>query len=379
MEQNKFFPEIQGRFGFGCMRLPQIGDDVNHGETCQMVDAFLDAGFNYFDIARVYLNGQNESAIREALVKRYPRDRFVLTNKLTGFLFSREDEILPLFEKQLADCGVDYFDFYLMHAQEHTNFAKYKRLGAYEKAFKLKAEGKIRHVGISFHDKASVLDQILTEYPQIELVQIQFNYLDYEDKSVESRKCYEVCEQHNVPVSIMEPVKGGNLVKLPPDAQAPLDELRARTGATGSNASYALRFVASFPNVCVALSGMSTLEQMQDNLSFMSKFEPLTEDEFATLRKVADILHSKSSIPCTGCKYCVDGCPRSLLIPDYFSTYNTYTLFNDPMAKSFYQYVLTMDKAKASDCIGCGKCEKACPQHLPIRQLLKQVAETMEA
>lgn len=206
---------IRKNFGFGCMRLPMDGENVNIPETKQMVDAFLDAGFNYFDTAHGYLQGKSETALRECLTSRYPRERYILTDKLTANFFKTEADIRPFFESQLAACGVEYFDFYLMHAQGAGNYPHFRECHAYETAFRLKAEGKVRHVGVSFHDTAEVLEQILTDYPDIEVVQIQFNYLDYDDPAVQSRRCYEVCRKHGKPVIVMEPVKGGNLVNLP--------------------------------------------------------------------------------------------------------------------------------------------------------------------
>ena len=218
--ENKFFPEIKGNLGFGCMRLPMGGTIVGDGEFKKMIDVFFEAGFNYFDTAHGYLMGQSEKAIRRCLTSRFPREKYILTDKLTENYFKKQEDIRPFFESQLKACGVDYFDFYLMHAQGATNYEKYKACRAYETAFELKAEGKIRHVGISFHDTAEYLDKILTEYPQIEVVQIQFNYLDYDDPAVQSRRVYDVCVKHNKPVLVMEPVKGGNLVNLPKEALA---------------------------------------------------------------------------------------------------------------------------------------------------------------
>ena len=284
--------KIRKNFGFGCMRLPMIGEDVDMEQTKQMVDCFLEQGFNYFDTAHGYLQGKSELALKECLTSRYPREDYVLTNKLSGSYFKKEEDIRPFFESQLAACGVDYFDFYLMHSQSTTNYQHYRDCRAYETAFALKAEGKIRHVGISFHDRAAVLEQILTDYPAIEVVQIQFNYLDYDDVAVQSRKCYEVCRRHGKPVLVMEPVKGGSLVNLPDDAKAVLDALHG-----GSPASYAIRFAAGFPGMLMVLSGMSSMEQMQDNISFMQDFRPLNEAEMAAVERVQEIFHSKHFIP----------------------------------------------------------------------------------
>ncbi len=372
MMTNKFFPEIHGNFGFGMMRLPMLEKEVDIPQTKEMVDAFLDAGFNYFDTAHGYISGKSELAIRETLTSRYPRDRYILTDKLTDSYFQTEADIEPFFRSQLEACGVDYFDFYLMHAQGSGNFPKFRSCRAYETAFALKEQGLIRHVGISFHDKAAVLEEILTEYPQIEVVQIQFNYADYEDLSVESRKVYEVCEKFGKPVIVMEPVKGGNLVNLPDAAQAVFDALHG-----GSNASYAIRFAAGFPQMCMVLSGMSDMAQLTDNVGFMRDFRPLNDDERAAVDQVCRIFRSMDLIPCTACHYCTDGCPMNIRIPRLFTCMNNKKRFRDWNA-DFYYEVMTRNAGKASDCVGCGQCEAACPQHLPIRQLLQDVAAEFE-
>lgn len=358
------FEHIKKNFGFGFMRLPMIGGNVDIPQTMQMVDTFLANGFNYFDTAHGYINGKSELAIKECLTSRYPRESYILTNKLSGNFFAKQEDIRPLFQQQLDACGVDYFDFYLMHAQSASRLQHYKQARAYETAMELKREGKIRHLGISFHDKAEVLDQILTEYPQIEVVQIQFNYADYNDEKVESRKCYEVCQKHKKPVIVMEPVKGGSLVNLPHTAQRIFDRLNG-----GSNASYAIRFAAGFEGMMMVLSGMSNMEQLEDNVRFMRRFEPLTALELEAVETVCAIFRNQGLIPCTNCRYCTEVCPQSIAIPDLFANVNS---------KRQEQTLDILQGGMPQDCIRCGKCEEICPQNLSIRELLAVAKEELE-
>jgi len=366
------FSKIKKNFGFGCMRLPMNGDEVNYSEFTKMVDTFLENGFNYFDTARGYLDGKSETALRDCLVKRYPRDSFILTNKLSTPYFNSYEEIRPYFEDQLKTCGVDYFDIYLMHSQDNENYEKYKRCRAYETALEFKKEGKIKHFGISFHDTAEVLDRILSDYPEIEVVQIQFNYLDYNDPSVQSRLCYEVCKKHNKPVIVMEPVKGGCLAKLPEKAKDIIDSL-----GNGSPASYAIRFAASFDDVIMVLSGMGDMNMMRDNISFMKDFEPLGDKEYDAIDKIRNVFSSMNLIQCTACRYCTAGCPAKISIPDLFACLNGKNIWDD-WNPAFYYGIHTEHSGKASDCIECGACEDICPQHLPIREFLKDVANVFE-
>lgn len=359
---NAYFEKIRKNFGFGFMRLPMTGEDVDIPQTKAMVDAFLKNGFNYFDTAHGYIGGKSELALRECLTSRYPRESYVLTNKLSGNYFNTQEEIRPLFQQQLDACGVEYFDFYLMHAQSAQRFQQYKQLRAYETALELKAEGKIRHLGISFHDKAQVLDQILTEYPQVEVVQIQFNYVDFEDPKVESRKCYEVCRKHGKPIIVMEPVKGGSLVNLPETAQRIFDRLNG-----GSYASYAIRFAAGFEGMMMVLSGMSSLAQLEDNVGFMGDFTPLNAAERDAVDKVCAIFRNQGLIPCTNCRYCTEVCPQAIAIPDLFACLNG-------KRQSQEADIRTINGGMPSDCVRCGRCEEICPQQLNIRELLTVVA-----
>lgn len=362
---------IKKNFGFGCMRLPMKGEEVDIEQFTEMVDCFIANGFNYFDTAHPYINGLSEKAIKVALTSRYSRDKYLLTNKLTAPYFNKQEDIRPFFESQLELCGVDYFDFYLMHAQSSRNYDKFVACNAYQTAFELKKEGKIRHVGLSFHDTPEFLDKILTENPEIEIVQIQLNYLDWENPGVQSRGVYEVCEKHGKPVIVMEPVKGGALVNLPEESQVYLDELKG-----GSNASYAIRYAASLPMVKMVLSGMSDLPQMEDNVSFMKEFKPLSEKEYQAIDKVVESYKKKKSIACTACRYCIEEnhCPKDIQIPNCFAAYNAKMVFRDWRAGEQYEAAI-LNHGAADSCIKCGKCERVCPQHLPIRELLKSVAE----
>ncbi len=363
------FKEAKKNFGFGCMRLPLLdGGEVDTDQFSKMVDAFIGAGFNYFDTAHGYLGGKSETALKASLTSRYPRDAYVLTNKLSSNHFEKEEDIRPLFQSQLEACGVDYFDFYLMHAQNSKNFEQYKSARAYETALELKKEGKIRHLGISFHDSADVLDMILTTYPEIEIVQIQFNYIDFEDEGVQSRKCYEVCRKHNKPIIVMEPVKGGSLVSLPEEAGAILDSL-----GDGSHASYAIRYAASFEGIEMVLSGMGNMDMVNDNISYMQDFKPLCEKEYEAIDKVVKIIRSRPLIACTDCKYCTERCPQGIPIPQLFACMNDHTKLNLWRANYLYNKY-TAEGGRANECIECGACEAACPQKLPIRELLKNVS-----
>ena len=350
------FDSIHTKFGFGLMRLPMHGDSVDTEQVKQMVDAFLAAGFTYFDTAHGYIDGKSELAARECLTSRYPRDTYQLTNKLSGSFFKTEADIRPLFRQQLDACGVEYFDFYLMHAQSSRNLEHFRSCRAYEIAAQLKAEGKVKHVGISFHDTADVLEEILTEFPQVEVVQLQFNYLDYDDPKVQAEACYDVCLRHRKEVIVMEPVKGGTLAILPEQAQAVL----ARLDNPGSAASYALRFAAGFPNIKMVLSGMSTLDQLQDNIRFMKEVKPLNFQERRAIEKVVSLLRVQEQIPCTACRYCTEVCPQGIPIPEVFSALNETRQSGTAPAAGLTAYT----------CVRCGRCENACPQKLPIRDLL---------
>ncbi len=365
------FENVKKKLGFGCMRFPMKEDEVDTEQLNKMVDAFIQAGFNYFDTAHLYLSGKSETALKQCLTSRYKREDYILANKLSTSCFEKEEEIIPLFKTQLEACGVDYFDFYLMHAQDKAIYEKFKKCNAYETALQIKKQGGFKHFGISFHDKAEVLEQILNDYPEIEFVQIQFNYLDYLDASVDSKNVYEVCRKYNKPVIVMEPVKGGTLVNLPNEAKAVFDALE------GSYASFAIRYAAGYQGVFMVLSGMGSLDMVNDNISYMKDFKPLNEEETKAVEKVRNIIKNQNAIPCTACRYCVDGCPKQIAIPNLFACYNDKMNFKT-WNGAYYYSIHTHNASKASDCIKCGACEAICPQHLKITELLETVAKEFE-
>ena len=365
-------------FGFGLMRLP-LTDRTDAGaidveQVKRMVDTFLERGFTYFDTAWMYCGFHSEQVAKTALVDRHPRDSYTLATKLhAGFINSLEDRDL-IFNAQLEKTGVTYFDYYLLHGIEAAMLPKYEQFDCFQWLLDKKAKGLVKHAGFSFHDSAQLLDEILTKHPEMEFVQLQINYLDWESEWIQARKCYEIAVKHGKPVIVMEPVKGGTLAKVPEEAE----KLFRESAPHMSVPSWAIRFAASLDNVMMVLSGMSSLEQLEDNLSYMEHFQPLTEEEKKLTGKVADIINAQIAVPCTGCSYCTEGCPQKIAIPQYFSLYNEdmrENLEGKGWTINFTQYeILTGKFGKAKDCVECGQCESVCPQHLPIMEKLKDVS-----
>lgn len=369
--------EMPKKLGFGCMRLPILdgkSECIDYEQFEKMADSFIEKGFTYFDTAYPYHNEKSEEAVRECVVKRYDRSQFLLADKMPVWLIKEEKDYQPIFDRQLERCGVEYFDFYLLHALGADRVKELDRTKGWEFAQRMKAEGKVKNIGFSFHDSAEVLEDILKNHPDMDFVQLQINYFDWESDNVQSRRCYEVAAKYNMPIVVMEPIKGGtlaNMIDKPAELLRGLDE-------NASFASYAVRYAASLPNVMMVLSGMSNVEQLEDNLSYMEDFKPLTDKEQDTIKEVCDELAKMISIGCTKCRYCVEGCPMKIVIPDLFWVYNTAMQFgvNDATRGSYSWN--TNNSGKAGDCIKCGKCEQHCPQHLAIRELLETVAKTFE-
>ncbi len=364
------------KLGFGLMRLPKNADgSIDIEQTIRMTDAFLEAGGTYFDTAYVYDGGGSEEAVRKALTERVPRDRYTIATKLHAAAAGCHDEesAKRQFDKSLERTGAGYFDFYLLHAIQRSTYRKYDEYRIWDYVKELKEAGRIRHWGFSFHADPDLLEMLLDAHPDTEFVQLQLNYADWENPGVASRRNWEICKERGIPVTVMEPVKGGILAE-------PIDAVKAvfdRTDSGLSYAGWALRFAASVGNIVTVLSGMSSYAQMEDNLRTMKDFRTMTEEELAVIREAQEALNGDKSIPCTACHYCTEGCPMNIPIPEIFNVANRKK--GSPRFRTVREYnIVTQDKGKASDCVECGQCEETCPQHLPITELLKDFRELEE-
>lgn len=369
------------KLGFGAMRLPIT--DVNDAGSIdmellkKMVDTFLERGFTYFDTAWMYCDGKSESAMKEALVERHPRDKFTLTTKLPAYMLKTEEDRDKIFNTQLEHTGAGYFDYYLIHDVNSHSIQTFERLNCFEWLKEKKEQGLVKAMGFSFHDGPELLEKVLSDHPEVEFVQLQINYLDWDSVGVQSRACYEVAVKHGKKVIVMEPVKGGTLAMVPEN----VEKLFKDYDPEMSVASWAIRFAASLSDVMMVLSGMSNMEQLLNNTDYMQDFVPLNEAEIDMCHKAANIINSNIAIQCTGCSYCTVDCPKNIAIPKYFSLYNAD--LQEIKEKGWtpqmgYYGSLSSVFGKASDCIKCGKCEKMCPQHLKIREHLVDVAEHFE-
>ena len=367
--------EKMPKLGFGLMRLPEEDGVIDIDQVCEMVDKYMSSGMNYFDTAYVYHSGKSEVAAKEALVKRYDRDKFMLATKLPAWEMKEEADVERIFNEQLQRTGVDYFDFYLLHSiEEGGNYDNYEKYNCFEWGLKKKAEGKIKHFGFSFHGSPELLEKVLDDHPEIEFVQIQYNYLDRTNPVVRSQRLYEILRDRDIPIIVMEPIRGGMLADMDPKVTEKFLSMRP----DDSTASWALRFVGSQPGVMTILSGMSSLRQMDDNLKTFEHFEPITEEEAKLIDEVTEEILSVPQIGCTACKYCMDGCPKKISIPDVFRTINTLRRYPDDWrSKNFYSGLIERS-GMASACIACGQCERVCPQHLPIIELMREASEILD-
>ena len=366
-------PEIK-KLGFGLMRLPYSESEqwghVDLEKTRQMIDAYIAEGFSYFDTAWVYHGGFSEKIFGELVAKRYSREKFQVTSKMPVWELKSDEDLTRIFETQLKNCCVDYFDYYFLHSLEPNNYAKSEKFNGFDFIKKMKNAGKIKHIGFSFHGNAELLDEILTKYPEMELIQLQINYIDWESDNVQSRKCYEVAMKHGKIVSIMEPVKGGSLANIMDDAK----KLFTDYNPNASVASWAIRYAASLDNILVVLSGMSNMEQLKDNMSYMKDFIPLNEQEQTVIKQATELIKNTIAIGCTACRYCTDGCPKKINIPRYFELFNESKRYGVNSFRWHYNEEKKHGGAP-SDCIKCKACEKHCPQKLKIVDLLCEVGK----
>lgn len=366
----------------GMMRLPLLDENdvtsIDYDQVYKMVDLYMESGFNHFDTAFVYHEGVGEEAFRKSVVERYPRESFTISTKLPLFVITEESQLEPLFKQQLENCGLDYFDYYLLHNVSGFTENAWKNVDLYSFVQKKKEEGFIKHIGLSTHGNAEFLEGILSKHPELEFVLLQINYLDWEDEAIESRKCLEVAKKYDVPVMIMEPYKGGFLADVPEEAE----KLMKEYNPDKSVVSWAMRFVANLDNVSLVFTGASTLEQLQNNIDEFKNADPLNDEELAILENVREIINRNIAVNCTKCRYCVESCSSEIDIPRLFDIYNKHNMLGiddwTPHGNAYLNYSKLPNVGIASDCIGCDICIAECPQHINIPEVLKDVAKTFE-
>lgn len=370
------------KLGMGMMRLPLVDENdqtsIDMEQVNKMVDLYMDAGFNCFDTAFVYHEGVGEAAFRESVVKRYPRESFKISTKLPLFVITEESQLEPLFAQQLENCGVDYFDYYMLHNVSGFTENAWKNVDLYSFIQKKKEEGYIKHIGISTHGNAEFLEEILFEHPELEFVLLQINYLDWDDEGIDSRKCWEVARKYNKKVMIMEPYKGGFLADVPQEAE----KLMKDYNPDRSVVSWAMRFVANIDDVCVVYTGASTLEQLENNIDEFKNADPLNDEEMEIIKEVSDIINSNITVDCTKCRYCVDACAEEIDIAKVFDLYNKHKMLEKEdwtqFGNAYLNYSKLPDVGISSDCIECEACIEECPQSINIPEVLKDVAKTFE-
>lgn len=372
----RYFGEATPKLGFGLMRLPKTKDGkIDLEQTKQMVDRFMEAGLTYFDTAYVYDDGDSERAAKAALVDRYPRESFTLATKLCAWMGAHDEKSAKQqFYTSLERTGAGYFDYYLLHALQAGNYKTYDKYHIWDFVKEQKEKGLIKHWGFSFHATPDILDQLLTDHPDAEFVQLQLNYADWENPDVTARENYEVARKHGKSIVVMEPVKGGALANPPTKVQ----EIFRQADLKASFASWAIRYAASLDGIITVLSGMSNLEQMEDNLSYMKDFRPLNAHEQQAIRKAQEAINGVKSIPCTACHYCTGGCPKQIPIPEIFAVRNRQLVWGQLQEGQAAYDQLAAKGNVASDCIGCGQCERACPQQIKVIQRLKECAAALE-
>lgn len=369
------------KMGFGLMRLPQTDKDkpetINQEQVNKMTELFLEKGYTYFDTAYPYHNGKSEIALKEAL-KNHHRESYIVADKLPIFAITKEEEVEPIFKEQLERCGVEYFDYYLLHNISPFSEAGYIDVDSYKFLKQQKDAGKIKKLGFSSHGDAKYIEKYLQKYPDMDFIQLQINYLDWESQTIESKKCYEVAKKHDLEVIVMEPLKGGFLANIPEDA----NDLIKKFNPILTPVELALRFVANLDNVFMVLCGVSSYKQMEENIEIFENMQPLSKEELDLIKQVSELINSKIIVPCTKCNYCINECPVNINIPYVFDLYNSEKLLNEDgfttYQVTYINYMKNKKNGPASACIDCGKCVEKCPQQINIPQVMKDVVESLE-